>query len=51
MLDILIDNGQVVDGSGAPRYAIGIPHVIVNGALVIHDGLHTQARPGSVLGR
>jgi N-acyl-D-amino-acid deacylase len=30
-------------------YAAGIPHVIVNGVLVVKDGEHTNARPGSVL--
>ena len=33
------------------QYPDGIPHVIVNGRLVVHDGVHTEARPGSVLGR
>jgi N-acyl-D-amino-acid deacylase len=33
----------------APRYAAGIPHVIVNGVLVVKDGEHTNARPGAVL--
>ena len=31
------------------QYPVGIPHVIVNGKLVIHNGAHTGARPGSVL--
>lgn len=31
------------------QYPVGIPHVIVNGKLVIHNGVHTQARPGNVL--
>jgi N-acyl-D-amino-acid deacylase len=31
------------------QYPEGIPHVIVNGKLVIHNSAHTQARPGSVL--
>jgi N-acyl-D-amino-acid deacylase len=30
-------------------YAAGIPHVIVNGVLVVKDGEHTNARPGAVL--
>ena len=30
-------------------YPVGIPHVIVNGTLVIADGEHTGARPGRVL--
>lgn len=33
------------------QYPVGIPHVIVNGKLVVCDNSHTQARPGSVLGR
>jgi N-acyl-D-aspartate/D-glutamate deacylase len=31
------------------QYPVGIPHVIVNGKLVIHDGVHTGIRPGNVL--
>ncbi len=31
------------------QYPVGIPHVIVNGKLVIHNSAHTQARPGGVL--
>ena len=30
------------------HYPVGIPHVIVNGQLVIHDGQHTNARPGRI---
>jgi N-acyl-D-amino-acid deacylase len=30
---------------------LGIPHVIVNGSLVVHDNAHTRARPGRVLAR
>jgi N-acyl-D-amino-acid deacylase len=30
---------------------VGIPHVIVNGELVIRDGLETPARPGRVVSR
>ena len=30
-------------------YATGIPYVLVNGALVVHDGAQTDARPGHVL--
>ena len=33
------------------QYPVGIPHVIVNGRLVVHDNSHTQARPGRVIGR
>jgi len=31
------------------QYPDGIPDVIVNGVLVVHDGKHTGARPGQVL--
>ena len=30
-------------------YAVGIPHVIVNGVLVVRNGEHTGATPGQVL--
>ncbi len=33
------------------QYPYGIQHVVVNGELAIHDQIHTQARPGRVLGR
>jgi len=33
------------------QYPVGVHHVIVNGQLVIKDGLHTGARPGEVLSR
>jgi N-acyl-D-amino-acid deacylase len=33
------------------RYAEGIRHVVVNGALTVHDGEHTGARAGQVLRR
>jgi len=32
------------------QYPAGIHHVIVNGKLVIHNDVHTLARPGIVLG-
>ncbi|MSU24230.1 MAG: D-aminoacylase [Opitutus sp.] len=28
------------------HYAVGLPHVLVNGVLVIRDGAHTGAKPG-----
>jgi N-acyl-D-amino-acid deacylase len=31
------------------RYPLGLPHVIVNGALTVRDGVHTGARRGRVL--
>ena len=30
-------------------YATGMPHVLVNGVLVVKDGVHTGATPGAVL--
>jgi N-acyl-D-amino-acid deacylase len=30
-------------------YATGMPHVLVNGVLVVKDGAHTGATPGAVL--
>jgi N-acyl-D-amino-acid deacylase len=51
---VILDPETVADRATyeAPhQYPIGIHHVIVNGALVIHDEAHTQTRPGCVLGR
>jgi N-acyl-D-amino-acid deacylase len=31
------------------QYPVGIPHVIVNGAFVVRDGEHTEARAGRVV--
>ena len=31
------------------QYPVGISHVLVNGQLVIHEGLHTGAKPGKVI--
>ncbi len=33
------------------RYPVGIPYVLVNGAVVVDGGAHTGARPGRVLRR
>jgi N-acyl-D-amino-acid deacylase len=33
------------------QYPAGINHVVVNGQMVVRDGIHTQARPGAILGR
>ncbi len=33
------------------RFPQGIPHVVVNGQLVVHDGEHTGALPGRALRR
>jgi N-acyl-D-amino-acid deacylase len=51
---VILDPDTVADQAnyGAPHhYPVGIPHVIVNGKLVIHGNGHTQARPGRVLGQ
>jgi N-acyl-D-aspartate/D-glutamate deacylase len=29
--------------------AIGVPHVFVNGAAIVRDGVATEARPGTVM--
>ena len=49
---VVLDPDTVADRATyqAPhQYPVGIPHVIVNGKLVIHNSIHTKARPGSVL--
>ena len=51
---VILNPDTVIDHATyqAPRqYAAGIHHVIVNGRLVIHDGVHTRALPGRVLSR
>jgi N-acyl-D-amino-acid deacylase len=32
-------------------YALGIPHVLVNGVVVVKNGGHTRARPGVAITR
>lgn len=49
---VVLDPGSVTDLATyqAPhQYPAGIRHVIVNGVPVIRDGVHTLARPGSVI--
>jgi N-acyl-D-amino-acid deacylase len=51
---VILDPDTVADRATyeAPhQYPVGIPHVLVNGKLVVHHNSHTQVRPGSVLGR
>jgi N-acyl-D-amino-acid deacylase len=51
---VVLDPDTVMDRATyeAPhQYPVGIHDVIVNGKLVIHSGIHSQARPGIVLGR
>jgi N-acyl-D-amino-acid deacylase len=41
---------QVTDQYEDPHhYAVGIPHVLVNGVPVIKNGEHTDAKPGQCL--
>ena len=49
---VLFDPARVRDAATYDRphaYAEGLPHVIVNGELVVRDGQPTAARPGVVL--
>ena len=49
---VLFDAATVNDAATFERphaYAVGIPHVIVNGVLVVKNGVHTGAKPGVVL--
>jgi N-acyl-D-amino-acid deacylase len=51
---VVFDPDTVIDRATyeAPhQYPAGIHHVIVNGQFVLRDGAHTQARPGTILGR
>jgi N-acyl-D-amino-acid deacylase len=51
---VILDPDAVTDLATyeAPhQYPTGISHVLVNGKVVVRDGIHTQARPGYVLGR
>ncbi len=57
--DIIIQSGQIIDGSGNPwyratwtkphQYPTGIDYVIVNGKLVVDNGKWTEVFPGKVL--
>lgn len=46
--DTVIDRATFEDPH---QLAAGVPHVLVAGELVVHNGVHTQARPGRVLRR
>ena len=49
---VLFDAATVQDAATFEQphaYAVGIPHVLVNGVLVVKDGVHTGAKPGVVL--
>lgn len=46
---VILDAGKVTDPStyrDPHHYAVGVPHVFVNGVAVIKDGAHTGAKPG-----
>ena len=51
--DIVLMNMGKLDHTGAPEltttYPKGIPFVLVNGEVVVDHGVHTGARPGSIL--
>ena len=49
---VLFDPATVQDAATFEQphaYARGVPHVLVNGVLVVKDGVHTGAKPGVVL--
>jgi N-acyl-D-amino-acid deacylase len=46
--DTVIDRATFEDPH---QLAAGIPHVLVAGEPVVHNGVHTEARPGRVLRR
>jgi N-acyl-D-amino-acid deacylase len=51
--DVVIFNYHTIQDKAAftepHQYPEGIPHVIVNGELVINNGEHTGAMPGNVI--
>ncbi len=49
---VLLDSEKITDPStyrDPHHYAVGVPHVFVNGVQVIKDGLHTGAKPGQAV--
>jgi N-acyl-D-amino-acid deacylase len=49
---VVFDANKVADAATfeAPHgYATGVPHVVVNGVVVVRDGAQTDARPGHVI--
>jgi len=49
---VLFDPASVLDSATFEKphaYPVGLPHVLVNGVLVVSNGEHTGARPGAVL--
>ena len=53
--DIVLMDLEKLDHTGHPEltttYPKGIPYVLVNGEIVVENGVHTGARPGSILTR
>jgi len=51
--DLVVFDGKTVADTATfeqpHAYAVGIPHVIVNGVVVVKNGSHTGAKPGVVL--
>lgn len=48
----VFDAGRVIDNATYDKphqYATGINYVVVNGTVVLEEGRHTGARPGSIL--
>jgi N-acyl-D-aspartate/D-glutamate deacylase len=51
---VVFDPGAIQDQAtyeDPRRHPVGIQHVLVNGTMVIEDGLHTGALPGRALKR
>ena len=53
--DIVLMDLEKLDHTGHPEltttYPKGIPYVLVNGEIVVDDGVHTGSRPGTILTR
>ena len=53
--DIVLMDLEKLDHTGHPEltttYPKGIPYVLVNGEVVVDDGVHTGSRPGTILTR
>jgi N-acyl-D-amino-acid deacylase len=48
----IFDPNSVIDKAtfmDPHQYAVGVNTVIVNGSIVVQDGVHTGARPGRIL--